>query len=158
MRVALFTEHDPAIPCGTATTIAALIGHLPDDIHIVSYHLRADRFCGLRARQILQRAEQERIDLIHLAACGPAAIIAMLVAWRLGVPIVGSISADFSSTLLGRRYVRAAVEEMRARVDTLRRRARSADRRRRRTVENRDVASRRRHSCLHAVETISRSS
>jgi glycosyltransferase involved in cell wall biosynthesis len=107
MRVALFSEHDPAIPCGTAPTIAALIGHSPDDIQIVSYHLHADRFWGLRARQILQRAEQERIDLIHLAACGPSAIIAMLVAWRLGVPIVGSFSADFSSTSLGQRYVRA---------------------------------------------------
>jgi glycosyltransferase involved in cell wall biosynthesis len=31
----------------------------------------------------------------------------MLVAWRLGVPIVGSFSADFSSTSLGQRYVRA---------------------------------------------------
>jgi hypothetical protein len=41
MRVALFSEHDPAIPCGTAPTIAALIGHSPDDIQIVSYHLHA---------------------------------------------------------------------------------------------------------------------
>jgi glycosyltransferase involved in cell wall biosynthesis len=107
MRVALFTEHDPAIPCGTATTIGALIGHSPDDIQIVNYRLRADRFWGLRAGQILQRAEQERIDLIHLGAFGPSAVIAMFVAWRLDVPIVGSLSADFASTAMCRRYVRA---------------------------------------------------
>jgi glycosyltransferase involved in cell wall biosynthesis len=105
VRIALFTEQDPVTPCGTATTIAALIGHSPSDIQIIDYRRGSDRFSGLRADQILQRAKRDRIDLIHLATRGPLAIVALFVAWRLNIPVVGSLSPDVASTPLCRKYL-----------------------------------------------------
>lgn len=106
MRIALFTEQDPVTPCGAAaTTIAALIGHSPSDIQIIDYRRGSHRFSGLRADQILQRAKRDRIDLIHLATCGPFAFVALFVAWRLNVPVVGSLSSDFASTPVRRKYL-----------------------------------------------------
>jgi glycosyltransferase involved in cell wall biosynthesis len=105
VRVALFAEQDPVTPCGTATTIAGLIGHSPSDIQIAEYRRGSDRFSGLHVDQILQRAKRDRIDLIHFATCGPFAIVALFVAWRLNVPVVGSLSPDFASTPVRRKYL-----------------------------------------------------
>lgn len=106
VRVALFTEQDPAISPGTATTIEAVIGHLPGDLDVISYCLEANSLARLCAGRILNRARHDRIDVIHVASCGPAAIVALFVAWRLNVPLVASFPADFASTPLRAKYLR----------------------------------------------------
>ena len=105
MRIGLFTPQEPVSSQGIATTIELLRGHLPRAIRLIDYRSGSDRFPGLRPDKILQRAQRDRIDLIHLATCGPAAIVALFVAWRLNVPVVGSLPADFASTPLRRKYL-----------------------------------------------------
>ncbi|HKY22245.1 MAG TPA: glycosyltransferase [Vicinamibacterales bacterium] len=107
MRVALFIEEDPAISSGTATTIEALLGHLPGDLDVIPYRLKANPLAGLCTGQLLDRARRDRIDVIHLTGCGPVAIVALLVAWRLNVPVVGSFPTDFASRPLRMCYLRA---------------------------------------------------
>lgn len=111
VRIALFTAQELVSSRGVATTIELLRGHLPRDLHVIDYHPGSDRFSGLRADKILQRAQRDRIDLIHLATCGPVAIVALLVAWRLNVPVVGSLPADFASTPLRRKYLGALSQQ-----------------------------------------------
>jgi phosphatidylinositol alpha 1,6-mannosyltransferase len=111
VRIAFFTDHDPAIPCGTSTMIEALNGHSPADIRILAYCAGPERFSGVRADQILQRVKRDRIDLIHLATCGPSAIAGLWAAWRLKVPVVGSLPPDFGSTLLRRKYLSTLSEK-----------------------------------------------
>ena len=106
MRVALFIEEDSAISEGAATTMSALVGHMPGDVDVLTYRLEPGLTCVLRVEGILRRARRDRVDLIHLASSGPAAIAALFVARQLNVPVVGSFSADFASTLVRRRYLR----------------------------------------------------
>lgn len=111
MRVAFITERDPAIPCGAARTIQALHTHAPRDIQIFDYHPGRERFSGVRPDQILQRVKRDCIDLIHLATFGPSAIAVVFAAWRLEIPVVGSLPPHFGSTSLRRKYLSALSEK-----------------------------------------------
>ena len=106
MRVALFLEEDSAISPGAATTIRELVGHLPVDVDVLTYRLGAGLPSVLRTHSILRRAQHDRIDLIHLATPGPAAIAALFVAQHLDVPVVASLCADFASTPIRLQYLR----------------------------------------------------
>lgn len=106
VRIALFTEADPAISPGTATTIEALFGHLPEDVELAKYCVSASALAGLWLRPILDRARRDRIDVVHLAACGPAAIAGICVGWRLKLPVLGSFAPDFGETPLRAAYLR----------------------------------------------------
>ena len=105
MRVGLFIEEDSALSEGAATTMSALVGHMPGDVDVLTYRLESGMISLLRAEGILRRAKRDRIDLIHLATIGPAAVAALFVARQLSVPVVASFSADFPSTLIRRRYL-----------------------------------------------------
>jgi phosphatidylinositol alpha 1,6-mannosyltransferase len=85
--------------------IEALGGHAPGDIRILDYCADGAGFPGVHTDQILQRAKRDCIDLIHLGTCGPMAVAALFVGWRLELPIVGSLSADFGSTPLRKKYL-----------------------------------------------------
>ena len=107
MRIALFTERVPAISPGVATTIEAIIGHMPGDLDVIPYRVDTRSLSALCTSQMLERARRDRIDMIHLSACGLPAIVALSVAWRLNVPVVGSFAGDFAFTPLRAWYLRA---------------------------------------------------
>ena len=106
MRVALFIEEDSAISRGVATTMSALVGHLPGGVDVVTYKLEPGLMSACRGASLSLRATRDRIDLIHLTTLGPAAIAALFVAQRLQVPIVASFGLDVLSTPIRRRYLR----------------------------------------------------
>ena len=106
MRIALFIEEDPALSPGSVTTIEALTGHVPGDLDITTYRLADAVLAGRSFIQMLNRVRRDRIDVIHLTGCGPAAIVALFVAWRLKVPVVGSLPADFATTPIRAKYLR----------------------------------------------------
>ena len=108
VRVALFAESDPGLPGGVATTIAGLLDHLPNDIHIIPYLSRPGLSGLLRVNDFVQCVQQHHVELVHIATSGPIALGALFVAARLRLPVVGSFDLDFlSETPLRRRYLRA---------------------------------------------------
>jgi phosphatidylinositol alpha 1,6-mannosyltransferase len=106
VRIALFIEEDPAISPGAKTTIDALVGHLPGDLEIVTYQIKPNILAELCIGDLLDRARADRVDVIHVAARGAAALVALYVAWRLNVPVVGSFPADFASIPRCATYLR----------------------------------------------------
>jgi glycosyltransferase involved in cell wall biosynthesis len=62
----------------------------------------------------LQRAREDRIDLIHLTTPGPIGLAAMHTAWRLQLPMVGSFHTDlaaYTAVLSGSRRLGVLMRE-----------------------------------------------
>jgi glycosyltransferase involved in cell wall biosynthesis len=107
VRVALFAEWDPGIAGGLATTIAGLLDHLPGDIRIIPHVSRPGLSALLGVDEVVACIRQHRAELLHIATSGPAALAALFVAGRLGLPVVGSFDVDaLTATSLRRRYLR----------------------------------------------------
>lgn len=90
MRIGLFTEQDFGTQGSLASTVDALVAYRPRDVFIHRYAAPPNLAVALMARELVRRAQADRLDLVHLAATGPVALIALLVASRLSVPVIGS--------------------------------------------------------------------
>ena len=114
VRIGLFTEHDSDAQSSVAATLDALVAHRPHDAFIHRYVGPPNLWSLLSARELLTCAGADGIDLVHIAATGPLAVVALLVASRFGVPVIGSFDpptpekpGSFAS------YVRALVRQSR---------------------------------------------
>lgn len=90
MRIGLFTEQDSGAQGRLAATVDALVAYRPHGATIHQYSARPNLGALLCARDILLRAAADRIDLVHVATTGPLAVVALLVATRFGLPMIGS--------------------------------------------------------------------
>ena len=98
MRIGLFTEQDSRARGSLAATIDALIAHRPDDASIIEYSRPANLESLRGAREQVSHAAADRIDVVHVATTAPFAMIALFVAWRFGLPVIGFIQPHASST------------------------------------------------------------
>jgi len=111
VRVALFAEWDLDAPGGLRTTTAGLVDHSPDDIHVVPYLNQPGFSSLLRVNELIARLQRQRIELIHIASCGHVALLALLLAAKRHLPLVGSFDLDsLTTTALRRRYLRTLSE------------------------------------------------
>ena len=111
VRVALFAEWDLDAPGGLRTTTAGLVDHSPDDIHVIPYLNQPGFSSLLRVNELIARLQRQRIELIHIASCGHVALLALLLAAKLHLPLVGSFDLDsLTTTALRRRYLRTLSE------------------------------------------------
>ena len=127
MRVGIFTDNDFGKINGVTTTLKAVLDHVPSDVHVRVYTsaptaiarhdylaLRAPRvalpfYDGMdvhapRFRAFLAAARRDRIELVHYTTPGPMGLVAQYVAWRLGLPMVGSfhtLLAEYTTLLSG---------------------------------------------------------
>jgi glycosyltransferase involved in cell wall biosynthesis len=120
MNVAIFTDNDFDKVNGVTTTFRAALQSAPVGIHLRVYtaapeQSETDGYLALRSigmpipfypemriylprfREFLKRAKADRIDLVHLTTPGPIGLVAMFVAWRLRLPLVGSFHTDLAA-------------------------------------------------------------
>ena len=112
VHIGLFTELGSALDGGRPPVVDALIAHRPWDAVIKCYSAPADLRCLLSARELLRRAEADRVDVVHVASTGPLAAVALLIASRFGLPIIGSFRPPTQATsglIIG--YIRALVRQ-----------------------------------------------
>lgn len=135
MRVGLFTDNDFSKVNGVTTTLRAVLRHLPADISARVYTAddegRDDadylslpapgvgipfypemRMHWPRFAAFLARARADRLDLIHYTTPGPVGLAARFVAWRMGIPMVGSfhtLLAEYATVLSGSRQLGQAM-------------------------------------------------
>lgn len=120
MNVAIFTDNDFEKVNGVTTTLTAALRHAPAGARLRVYtaaatgvdepHYLAVRSVGMpipfygemrmylpRVAEYLRHARRDRIDVIHLTTPGPMGLVAMWVAKRLGLPMVGSFHTDLAA-------------------------------------------------------------
>ena len=120
MKVAIFTDNDFGKVNGVTTSLKAALRHAPEGIQPRVYTAcdeaenRPDYFAARsigmavpfhgqttmywpRALRLLEEARRDGVDVIHLTTPGPMGLAAMYVAWRAGLPMVGSFHADLSA-------------------------------------------------------------
>ena len=108
MRIGLFTKQDSDIQGSAAAAVDALIAHRPHYCSIHRYTALPNLTSLLRTREFVRRAEADRIDLVHLATTGPLAMVALIVASRFGLPIIGAFpNTPPAATGIHSAYVRA---------------------------------------------------
>ena len=114
MRIGLFTEQDSCSLGGVAATVDPLVAHRPHDATIHRYSAVPDVRSVLSARELIGQAWTDRIDVVHVASTGPLAAIALLAAWRFGLPVIGSFTptAD-NAPAMRTSYLRALVRQSR---------------------------------------------
>lgn len=136
MRIGIFTDNDFAKVNGVTTTLKAVLAHAPADLQVRVYTaarlpvtstdyvaMRAPAFgipyyaemdmCLPRFAAFLRLARADGIDLVHYTTPGPMGLVAQYVAWRLGVPMVGSfhtLLAEYTTLLSGSRHLGAAMQ------------------------------------------------
>jgi glycosyltransferase involved in cell wall biosynthesis len=114
VHIGLFTQHDSALDGGPPPLVEAIIAHRPYDAAISRYSAPAGLTCLLAARELLRRAEADHVDVVHIASSGPLAVVALLVASRFGLPVIGSFQPPTQATSgLFISYVRALVRQSR---------------------------------------------
>ena len=120
MRVAVFTDNDFDKVNGVTTTLNALVVHAPADVSVRIYTAAAlatddPHYLALRSvplpiplyrgmhmylphwREYLRRIASDGVDVLHLTTPGPLGLVALWVASRTGLPIVGSFHTDFAA-------------------------------------------------------------
>jgi glycosyltransferase involved in cell wall biosynthesis len=120
MNVAVFTDNDFDKINGVTTTLTALLRHAPSDIKpriFTAAAIAADYpdYLALRSfgvgipfypgmmmyvpnwRRFLERVSADRIDVIHLTTPGPIGLMALWVAARAALPLVGSFHTDLAA-------------------------------------------------------------
>lgn len=127
MRVAIFTDNDFNKVNGVTTTLRALLRCAPPDLTLRVYTAdeagaEEPEYLSVPAPGVgipfyrdmkvyfpspfryLRLTRQDGIDLVHVTTPGPVGVMALFVAWRLGVPIVGSFHTDLAryATILSR--------------------------------------------------------
>jgi glycosyltransferase involved in cell wall biosynthesis len=137
VNVAIFTDNDFDDTNGVTTTLTAALQFAPADIRLRIYAASAlgvDQPHYLRLRSVgmpnpfysgmpmyvprlfeyARRARKDEIHVVHVTTPGPIGVAGMYVAWRLGLPAVGSIDrdpADCASVLSGSPRLRALIRE-----------------------------------------------
>lgn len=127
MRIGVFTDNDFGKINGVTTALRAVVLHAPSDLQVRIYTASAvpverEDYLALRAVSIpvpyypgmdmclprfsrfLAIARRDRLDLVHYTTPGPMGLVAQYVAWRLGVPMVGSFHtqlAEYTALLSG---------------------------------------------------------
>ena len=135
MNVGIFTDNDFGKVNGVTTTLKAVLAHLPGDVHARVYtadDAGAERpdYVSLRAPGVglpfyremrvfwprfsafVAQARRDRLDLVHLTTPGPIGLAARYVAWRLGLPMVGSfhtLLSEYAEVLSGSRRLGQAM-------------------------------------------------
>ena len=117
MRVAVFTDADFDRADGLTTALAALLRHAPPDVRPRIYTLSdldvdEPQFLALRSpaipfpvgrhaqlhlprlRELERRLAIDDVRAIHLTTPGPAGLAARVLAYRTGLPLVGSLSSS----------------------------------------------------------------
>ena len=120
MNVAIFTDNDFDKINGVTTTFRVALQSAPAGIHLrvytaASLPVETDSYLALRSiglpipfysemqiylprfHEFLKRARADRIDLVHLTTPGPIGLVALYVAWRLQLPLVGSFHTDLAA-------------------------------------------------------------
>lgn len=108
MRVGVFTDTDFDTASGAATTLQSLVACAPEDIRPRIYtfaDLEVDEadFVALRRPavtrllQLAKRIADDRIRVIQLTGAGMAGLAARYLAFRAGVPLIGSVHAPAAS-------------------------------------------------------------
>lgn len=120
MNVAIFTDNDFEKVNGVTTTLSAALQWRPPDLKLRVYTAAplpvdepdylALRSWGVpipfygemrmyvpRLLEYMSRARADRIDVVHLTTPGPIGLAGMYVAWRLGLPLVGSFHTDLAA-------------------------------------------------------------
>jgi glycosyltransferase involved in cell wall biosynthesis len=120
MNVAIFTDNDFDKVNGVTTTLSAVLRCAPGDMRLRIYTAAplpveqpdylALRSLGVptpfyaemrmyvpRLLEYVARARADRIDVVHLTTPGPIGLAALFVAWRLGLPLVGSFHTDLAA-------------------------------------------------------------
>ena len=120
MNVAIFTDNDFDKINGVTTTFTAALGAVPAGMHLRVYtagplSVETDSYLALRSIgfpipfypemnmyvpricEFLRRAKHDRIDLVHLTTPGPIGLVALFVAWRLRLPLIGSFHTDLAA-------------------------------------------------------------
>lgn len=120
MNVAIFTDNDFDKITGVTTTLTAALRHAPPSMRLRIYtaaDLPVDTpgYLALRSPGVpipfyaemrmfvprlfeyVNRAREDRIDVVHLTTPGPVGLAALYVAWRLGLPMVGSFHTDLAA-------------------------------------------------------------
>ena len=111
MRVAVFTDADFDVMSGTTTTLQALVTHAPEDVRPRIYtfaDLEVDEpdFVALprsgvaRLRQLEKRMADDGVRVIHLTGGGTAGLAARYLAFRVGLPLLGSVHAPVEALRL----------------------------------------------------------
>jgi glycosyltransferase involved in cell wall biosynthesis len=137
VNVAIFTDNDFDKVNGVTTTLAAAVRCAPIDVRLRVYTagaLAVDQpdYLALRSPGVpipfypemrmymprllayVARAKADRIDVIHLTTPGPIGLAALFVAWKLGLPMVGSFHTDlaaYTQTLSGSPRLGALMRE-----------------------------------------------
>jgi len=114
VRIGLFTERNSGVCGSLAATVDALVAHRPHDATIIQYSSPANVTALHCAREYFSRAAADRIDVVHVATTAPFGMIALLVAWRFGLPVIGSFQPHASPTSgLFNAYLRGLVRQTR---------------------------------------------
>ena len=134
MNVAIFTDNDFGKVNGVTTTLTAALDCAPAGMQLrvytaaalpvetadylalksvavpIPFYSEMNMFVP-RFKAYLDRAREDRIDLVHLTTPGPIGLAAMHTAWRLQLPMVGSFHTDLAAcaaVLSGSRRLGAA--------------------------------------------------
>ena len=120
MNVGIFTDNDFDKANGVTTTLNAVLRCAPPGLRLRIYTAAplpveegdylALRSIGLpipfysemsvyvpRLLEYTARARADRLDVVHLTTPGPVGLAALWVAWRLGLPLVGSFHTDLAT-------------------------------------------------------------
>src|SRR5690242_8520010 len=108
MRIGLFVDQDLRARSGLAATRDAIVAYRPHDSSIHQYAGPSTALALLRTRALAIRAAADRIDVVQIATTGPLALVALLIAKRLGLPVIGSFDPPSLASRPGNRaYVHA---------------------------------------------------
>lgn len=120
MNVAIFTDNDFDKVNGVTTTLSAVLRCAPAGMRLRIYTaapipVEQPEYLALRSFGIpipfysemrmyvprlfeyVERARADKIDVVHLTTPGPVGLAALFVAWRLGLPLVGSFHTDLAA-------------------------------------------------------------
>lgn len=120
MNVAVFTDNDFDKINGVTTTLTAALHYAPPTMRVRVYTagtlpVDTPQYLALRSAGVpipfysemrmfvprllayVDRARQDRIDVVHLTTPGPVGLAALFVSWRLGLPLVGSFHTDLAA-------------------------------------------------------------
>jgi glycosyltransferase involved in cell wall biosynthesis len=120
VNVAIFTDNDFDKVNGVTTTLSAVLRCAPREMRLRIYTaalvgVEQPDYLALRSFGVpipfygemrmyiprllafVARARADRIDVVHLTTPGPVGLAALYVAWRLGLPLVGSFHTDLAA-------------------------------------------------------------
>ena len=121
-NVAIFTDHSFEEADGITTSLTAVLDCAPsrmclrvytvapqtietgDDVALPGVLIPRSRVGPFdvylpRFNTYIERAREDRIDVVHLTTPGPMGLAGVLTAWRLGLPLIGSFHSDLASSI-----------------------------------------------------------